>query len=526
MTIDYTQVKAWPFEEARKLLKRVGGKTPAKGYVLFETGYGPSGLPHLGTFCEVIRPLFVKQAFEAMSDIPTKLIMVSDDMDGLRKVPSNVPNQELLKENLKKPLTAVPDPFETDPSFGEHNNRRVREFLDSYNIEYEFYSASELYKSGKKNAALHAIMDNYDAVQNIMLPTLGDARRETYSPFLPRDPETDHMLEVSVKIDPAAKTITYTNELGNEHTTPVGDGNCKLQWKPDWATHWFTFDTDYEMAGKEHIHSIFVSDRIIRALGKEPPLHMVYELFLDEEGGKISKSKGNGVNIEDWQKYANQEALTLFIYNKPTTQKKLYLGIIPKMVDEYFDLRAKYHTLSPQEQLESPVWHIHSGNVPTSTLPFTYAMLLNLISTSPSIPTKEYVWGVIKRYRPDVTTEAYPDLDNLIEKGVNYFTDIVATTRSFLVPNAEQREWLQDLHDTIGGFAADMSPEDMQTEIYTVGKRYFDKSELRNWFKFIYNSLFGFDDGPRMGGFIQIYGIADTQELIQTAMKRAAAQAA
>jgi lysyl-tRNA synthetase, class I len=293
--------RAWPFEEARKLLARFNGKTPEKGYALFETGYGPSGLPHIGTFGEVVRTTMVRNAFRAMCDIPTRLFAFSDDMDGLRKVPDNIPNAELIRPHLGKPLTSVPDPFGTHESFGHHNNARLRAFLDSFGFEYEFQSATECYHSGRFDKTLLRVLDHYDAVINVILPTLGPERRATYSPFLPIDPGTGIVLQVPIVArDVKAGTVTYRDEAtGKLVEVPVTGGHCKLQWKADWAMRWVALEVDYEMAGKDLIDSVKLSSQICRVLGGRPPEGFNYELFLDEKGEKISKSKGNGMTVDE-----------------------------------------------------------------------------------------------------------------------------------------------------------------------------------------------------------------------------------
>ena len=523
--MDFNNTKAWPFIEAQKVLKRLKGKDPEKGYILFETGYGPSGLPHIGTFCENVRTVMVKQAFEKLCDIPTKLIMFSDDMDGMRKVAPNLPNQEMLKENLHRSLTSIPDPFGVDESFAHHNNRRLREFLDSFGVDYEFMSSTEKYKAGDMNKGLLAVLENYDAVMDIMTANIGEERRQTYSPFLPVCPETGHVLQVPViHTDVAKGTIVYRREDGEEIETSVTDGHCKLQWKPDWAMRWFVLGVDYEMCGKDLIDSVRVSSQVCRAIGGRAPENLIYEHFVDEEGAKISKSKGNGVSIEQWLSYSIQDTLGLYTYRQPTRQKKIFLSLIPQVTDEYAKLLKDYTEQTPEEQVMNPVWHLHAGNPPSpDILPISYNMLLNLVSTSAAAPTKEYVWGVIQKHLPEASAETHPVLDELVGGAIQYYNDLVLPTKNYRTPTEAERAALEDLATSLKELTGNEADEDIQTEIYTVGKRHYEKADLKNWFKTIYEVIFGFSQGPRMGGFTKIYGLNETISLIESSLERAAA---
>src|SRR5882672_8180193 len=375
---------AWPFEEARKIVARL--KKHPKDEVIFETGYGPSGLPHIGTFGEVARTTMVRHAFRVLTDdkIKTRLIAFSDDMDGLRKVPDNVPNKEMLTQHLGKPLTKVPDPFGTHPSFGEHNNARLRAFLDTFGFEYEFMSSTQCYKSGLFDATLLKVLERFDSVMNIMLPSLREERAQTYSPFLPIDPKSGIVLQVPVLSHDAKRgTITYEEpETQERFSVPVTGGRCKLQWKPDWAMRWVALGIDYEMAGKDLIDSVKLSGEICRALGAVPPEGFNYELFLDEKGQKISKSKGNGLTIDEWLRYASPESLSLFMYREPKSAKRLYFDVIPRNVDDYQQFLDGFPRQDPKQQLANPVWHIHAGHPPKSDMPVTFQMLLTLVSSS------------------------------------------------------------------------------------------------------------------------------------------------
>lgn len=506
--------KAWPFQEARAILKRIKNKCPEKGYVLFETGYGPSGLPHIGTFGEVARTTMVRQAFEVLSDIPTKLIAFSDDMDGLRKVPENVPEKEMLAKHLGKPLTEVPDPFGTHDSFGAHNNARLQVFLDEFGFDYEFKSSTETYKSGEFDETLLKILQNYDKVINVILPTLGEERRATYSPFLPVCPKTGIVLQVPVIAhDAAAGTITYKNEDGEEVTTPVTGGACKMQWKVDWAMRWVALDVDYEMSGKDLIDSVKLSSAITRILGANPPQSFTYELFLDDEGHKISKSIGNGISMEEWLRYAPPASLSQFMYQKPTQAKRLFFDVIPKNVDEYLQHVSKFPSQDIKTQLGNPAFHIHNGTPPVEDAHISYNILLNLASVV-NTEDKAVLWHFISRYVPEATPENAPTLDKLTEYAINYFQDFIKPHKLYRSPNDMERAALADLLETLGTVPAGAEAEEIQTEVYSVGKRH-EFEDLKAWFKCLYETLLGQSTGPRMGSFIALFGVEETKELIQ-----------
>lgn len=509
--------KAWPFEEARKVLARIGGKTPEKGYVLFETGYGPSGLPHIGTFGEVLRTTMVRRAFEMMSDVPTKLFAFSDDMDGLRKVPTNVPNKEMLTEYLNKPLTVVPDPFGTHESFGAHNNARLCAFLDDFGFDYEFKSSTDYYKSGKFDEALLSVLRNYDAIQKIMLPSLREERRQTYSPFLPVCTETGDVLQVpTLERNPEAGTIVYERGDGEQVEISVTGGNVKLQWKPDWGMRWAALGVDYEMSGKDLIDSVKLSSKIARALGSKPPETLTYELFLDEKGEKISKSKGNGLTMEDWLKYAPPESLALFMYVKPKTGKRLFFDVIPKNVDEYLQHCNKYDDLDDAAKLESPLWHIHNGVLPAERHPLSFSLLLNLAAVC-NTEDKQVLWGFISKYDADATPEANPMLDKLVGYAISYYTDFVKPHKSYQAAVGKDRAAMEDLLAMLKEMPVDASSSDIQTQVFEIGKKH-EYDNLRDWFKACYQILLGQEQGPRMGSFIALYGVRETCGLIEKAL--------
>ena len=514
---DFAQdAKAWPFAEARSLLKRLGDGVPEKGYALFETGYGPSGLPHIGTFAEVARTSMVRHAFQEMSDVPTRLFAFSDDMDGLRKVPDNVPNGEMLVEHLGKPLTAVPDPYGTHESFGAHNNARLRAFLDEFGFDYDFKSSTECYQSGEFDAVLMSVLERYDAVIDVILPTLGPERRATYSPFLPICAKTGRVLEVPVVgRDKGAGTIVYEYEGGGMIETPVTGGGCKLQWKVDWAMRWAALGVDYEMSGKDLIDSVRLSGKICRILGHPAPAGFTYELFLDENGEKISKSKGNGIAVEEWLRYAPAESLSLFMYQKPKTAKRLTFDTIPKSVDDYLQHLATYPGLDLPKRIEAPVWHIHQGSPPPGDAPVTFGVLLNLAGVC-NTEDRAVLWHFISRYQPAAKPDSSPILDRLVDHAITYYRDFVLPEKKYRPPTIEEKAALEDLAGALDALPGESSAEAIQSEVYEVGKRH-PFPDLKSWFKALYEILLGQSRGPRMGSFIAVYGLEETIALIHRA---------
>ncbi|MGI9394104.1 MAG: lysine--tRNA ligase [Boseongicola sp.] len=509
--------KAWPFEEARRLLKRYQNRPPEKGYVLFETGYGPSGLPHIGTFGEVSRTTMVRRAFEVISDIPTRLICFSDDMDGMRNVPDNVPNPEMLAEHLQKPLTRVPDPFGEFESFGHHNNAMLRRFLDTFGFEYEFYSAAEFYRSGRFDEILLRACERYDDLMDVMLKSLREERGQTYSIFLPISPTSGRVLYVPIRdVNPKDGTITFDDEDGTETTLPVTGGNVKFQWKPDFGARWAALGVDFEPYGKEHAPNTPIYSKICRILGGTPPEVFTYELFLDEEGGKISKSKGNGISIDEWLSYASTESLAYFMYQKPKTAKRLHFDVIPKAVDEYHQQLRAYVDQDEVSRLNNPVFHIHGQNVPVSNLVVPFAMLLNLASVS-GAEEKDTLWGFIRRYAPDASPATHPDLDAAAGYAVRYFNDFVRPERRFRAPTEVERTALEDLLGRLENWGDPLDAETLQTMVFDVGKVH-GFEPLRDWFKALYEVLLGASQGPRFGGFIALYGVEETAALLRKAL--------
>jgi len=509
--------RAWPFEEARKLLDRLDGKPPEKGYVLFETGYGPSGLPHIGTFGEVVRTTMVRRAFELLSDVPTRLFCFSDDMDGLRKVPDNVPNQELLRQHLGEPLTRIPDPFGEYESFGHHNNARLRGFLDSFGFEYEFQSSTDWYHSGRFDEALLGVLRRYDAIMEVMLPSLREERQQSYSPFLPISPKTGRVLQVPILAhDAEAGTIVFDDEDGTRTELPVTGGRCKLQWKPDWGMRWAALGVDYEMSGKDLIPSVQLASKICRILGARPPEGFNYELFLDEKGQKISKSKGNGLSVEEWLAYAPPESLSLFMYQKPRTAKRLYFDVIPRAVDDYLTYLEKFPGEEPAQRLENPAWHIHEGKPPAEVPPLTFSLLLNLVGTV-NADEPGVVWGYISRYAPGASAESEPLLDRLVGYAIAYYRDFVKPAKRYRGAGETERAALQDLLAALQALPDDADAETIQNEVYEVGKRH-PFPGLRDWFKACYEILLGQEQGPRLGSFFALYGLDNARALIARAL--------
>jgi lysyl-tRNA synthetase, class I len=512
--------KAWPYEEARKLVKRYPGGKPDGAPVLFETGYGPSGLPHIGTFQEVLRTTMVRHAYEEMTGgAPTRLVAFSDDMDGLRKVPDNVPNQAMLAEHLGKPLSRIPDPFGTHESFAAHNNAMLREFLDRFGFDYEFASSTDYYGSGKFDDKLRAVLRNYDAIMAVMLPTLRAERQATYSPVLPVSQKSGIVLQVPVEVvDADAGIIRFVDE-GETIEQSIFAGRAKLQWKPDWGMRWAALGVDYEMYGKDLIDSGVLGGKIAQVLGGRKPEGLIYELFLDARGEKISKSKGNGLSIEEWLTYGPDESLAFYIYREPKKAKSLHLGLIPRAVDDYWQFRANYPTQPIEQQLGNPVHHIHNGDVPAETLPVTFGLLLNLVGVMGEA-TKEQVWAYLGKYLPDATPQSHPELDRMIGYALAYARDFVAPTLQRRAPEGVEIAALERLDAELATLPADTSAEDIQNIVYEIGKTGgFDT--LRDWFKALYETLLGSEQGPRMGSFIALYGIANSRALIGDALAKA-----
>ncbi len=507
-------VSAWPFVEIRNLLKERKNLIKSKNKIIFQTGYGPSGLPHIGTFGEVARTTMMINALRHTNKIDAELITFSDDMDGLRKVPDNIPNDDVLKKNLGKPLTAIPDPFGKFGSYADHNNSMLKDFLKKFNFKFKFKSSTENYKNGTFNNSLKRVAEKYEDILNIILPTLRAERRKTYCPFLPLCPDTGKVLEIPMeKLEKKNGKIIFNNN-GKKIETSIYDGKCKLQWKVDWAMRWFTFDVDFEMYGKDLTESAILSSKICKILGKQPPSGFAYELFLDEKGEKISKSKGNGITIDEWLKYASPESLSLYMYQNPRRAKKLYSDVVPKAVDEYLSLIEKFPSQKEKDKLSNPVWHIHNGEPPNEKIVMPFSMLLNLVGSS-NADDKKILWKFINRFHKDVRPESFPILDNLTEYAIKFFKDKLKPKKIYKRPNENEKKALADLAAKIEKINENVNPEEIQTMVYSVGKENGYEKNLRDWFKLIYQVLFGDTDGPRMGFFISFFGIQETVKLIK-----------
>ena len=534
--------RAWPFEQARNLLDRLvrtrldgEARTDAAALVMdcraadaarahsalmrpvvFETGYGPSGLPHIGTFQEVARTTMVRSAFRALTDdaIPTRLICFSDDMDGLRKVPPGLPHQDWMEEDLDKPLTQVRDPFEEESSFGAYNNARLRRFLDGFGFDYEFKSSTQAYKAGEFDATLLTALARFDAIQAVMLPTLGPERRASYSPFLPLSPKTGRVLQVeTLGRDVEAGTIDFLDEDGERTTVPVTGGSAKMQWKPDWAMRWTALGVDYEMSGKDLIDSVKASSKICRALGGEPPEGFNYELFLDETGAKISKSKNNGLTMEDWLRYSTPESLQYYLFQSPKSAKKLSFDVIPKATDEYLQQVEAYARLEPAKQIDNPVWSVHGGHPPDHGSPISFSLLLNVVSAA-NAADKDVLWGFLGRYISGATPQTQPLLDTLAGYALNFYEDFVRPKKAFRLPVGAEREGMADLARRLRALSAETTDGELvQNEVFEAGKA-AGVEPLRAWFGALYECLLGQPQGPRFGSFAAIFGLERTAALI------------
>ncbi|GHC66472.1 lysine--tRNA ligase [Limoniibacter endophyticus] len=526
--------KAWPFAEARKIIERYK-KTGFPDVVIFETGYGPSGLPHIGTFGEVARTTMVRNAFRVLTEdkVATKLICFSDDLDGMRKIPENVPDRAALEEHLHKPLSSVPNPFGGEhKTFADHNNAMLRRFLDTFGFDYEFASATEYYKTGRFDDVLLRAAARYDDIMKVMLPTLGEERQATYSPFLPISPKSGRVLYVPMKkVDAGAGTVTFDDEDGTETTLHVTGGNVKLQWKPDFGMRWAAIGVDFEMFGKDHQTNASIYDRICEILGGRAPEHFVYELFLDEVGQKISKSKGNGLTIDEWLTYAPTESLGLYMFQRPRQAKKLYFDVIPKAVDEYYSFLAAYPKQDWKNRLGNPVWHLHDGNPPSLELPVSFALLLNLVSAS-NAQNKDVLWGFISRHAKGVNAESHPELDRLGDFAIRYFHDFVEPTKVFRAPDAQERVALESLSAALAALPEGSSSETIQNESLNVARsieRYQDHTKKSPeggpgvsvaFFQMLYQVLIGQERGPRFGSFAALYGVRETQKLIDATLAK------
>ncbi len=521
---NYNDLKSWPFIEAKKIIDLYGGlenfKKPNKEFIIFETGYGPSGLPHIGTFGEVVRTLMVQNAFEQLTKCNSKVITFSDDMDGLRKVPDNVPNQNMLNKYLGMPLTSIPDPFDKFESFGHHNNNKLKSFLDKFNFSYDFKSSTELYKKGFFDETIKLVMQNYESILSIILPTLREERKETYSPFLPICAKTNKVLQVKIEeYNIKDNSIIYKDPQNNKLIEKsVLSGECKLQWKVDWAMRWIALEVDYEMCGKDLTDSVKLGSMICKKLGNKPPINLIYEMFLDQNGEKISKSKGNGISIDEWLRYSTPESLSLFMFQRPKSAKKLHFDVIPKCNDEYLNFNKNFHEDKTYKKMDNPAWHIHFGKPPKIDSPITFNTLMNLVSVCNSVEPK-IIWSFINEYNPKLIPFNNEYINNQIKYAIEYYKDFILPKKNYKLLDEKNIKIFIDLKSTLKNLKADTKPEDIQTSIYEIGKKY-DFENLRNYFQLIYNVLLGQNEGPRLGSFIALYGINRTIILIDKAIKK------
>ena len=521
----HSELKSWPFKEAMQIIKRNGGLNnfviPDKGYILFETGYGPSGLPHIGTFGEVVRTSMIRNAFSSLINCPTKLITFSDDMDGLRKVPDNVPKKEMLTEFLGKPLTSIPDPFEKYESFGHHNNAKLRSFLDEFEFDYTFVSSTKKYKNGEFDNTIIEILENYEKILEIILPTLRKERKETYSPFLPISQTSGQVLQVKIdEYKPQNHSIVYTEPTNNSKVeVKVTGGNCKLQWKVDWAMRWMSLGVDYEMCGKDLTESVELATKVCKVNNKKAPINLIYEMFLDEKGEKISKSVGNGISVDQWLRYASPQSLSLYMFQKPKSAKKLFFDVIPKTVDEYIAHYNSFGELSENKKFDSPIWHIHAGSTKEFKTKVNFNSLINLVSIC-NTNDKSVIWGFVNKYDSNITAKNNPEFDKLIEYALNYYHDFVLPNKKYLKINSTNRKIFQDIIDLLKNDISNTSnAEDIQTLLYEIGKKHrFDN--LMEFFKLVYQVLLGQEKGPRLGSFIKLYGVKETINLIQKILEK------
>ena len=517
--------KAWPCQEAVRIQKHISKDKGTKDNpVIFETGYGPSGLPHIGTFGEVLRTTMVRKAFEQLTGLHTKLIAFSDDMDGLRKVPDNIPNAEMVAKHLNYPLSQIPDPFGEYESYAAHNNARLRAFLDQFGFEYEFASASQYYHSCKFDDALLRMLTCYDAILKTMLPTLGTERQKTYSPFLPICPETNHVLQVPIiAVDDKAGTILYQRDDGKEIETKVTAGHCKMQWKPDWAMRWYALGVDYEMFGKDLIDSASLATKICQILAKDtkqnPPVQYFYELFLDEEGKKISKSKGNGLSLEEWLHYAPQESLAYYMYQKPKTAKRLYFDIIPKAVDEYTRQIITLQQQEPEKKIENPTFHLYQKEYDIF-FPISFSLLLTLTTVCNSNDIS-VLWGFVIRYCPNINKTPNEKQKKILQYAINYYEDFIKPHKKVILAEGKNKEAIIALYHRFKNtdLRHNYDGEAWQKIVYDVGME-FQYDPLRDWFKILYQSLLGQNEGPRIGSLFALYGYEETLTLIESSINK------
>ncbi|MFH2218432.1 MAG: lysine--tRNA ligase [Pseudomonadota bacterium] len=513
--------KCWPFKEADKLRKRYT-ETPNIP-VRFETGFGPSGMPHIGTFAEVARTTWVRHAFEFLTRWPTQLIAFSDDMDGLRKVPLNLPQQEMLTENLGRPLCRIPDPFGECESYSAYMNNKLREFLDSYSFDYTFQSSHEAYTRGDFNDGLSVILQKVEDVKAIILPTMSEAKRANWSPFFPICENCGRINSTQVTgYDIENNAIDYSCEqeegevksCGHKGTASIFNGKVKVGWKIDWALRWYSYDIGYEMYGKDLIESARLSGKICRLMGKQPPTGLFYELFLDAKGRKISKSVGKGLTIDSWMSYAPLESLLFYIFQNPKQAKRLFWGIVPRSVDDYLSNLIQYRSMDPEDHPESTIWHLFNKGetVPSYNAAINFSLINNLISAV-GADDIDLILEYLKRY--DSSMEKYGTvIEDLVKKAMNYYRDFILPDKKYRTPTEKEKKMFNALRNELAEYDGDDENE-LQSLPFNV-VRAFDESP-KNFFKMFYEVLFGQERGPRFGTFVRLVGKEKALSLLDSA---------
>ena len=505
----------WPFIEAQRIIDRLGkiGKTS----VTAETGYGPSGLPHIGTFGEVARTSFVLQALKTLAPrIDSRIIAFSDDMDGLREVPRNLPNAEMLKEHLGKPLTSIPDPFGKEKSFAHYMNHRLREFLDSFGFEYTFASSTEQYASGVFDEGLRRVMAHYEPISELFKATIAEEKRAAWSPFFPVCENCGRVYSTRVTaLDRDNFTVSYACDAplsgkyaacGHIGTASILSGGCKLGWKVDWALRWYSLGIDYEMHGEDLLESARLSSKIVKIIGGEPPELFKYELFLDEKGKKISKKIGNGISIEQWLRFAPVDSLLYIMYMKPQQAKKMGLTILPEIVDQYLELVAGYDGAE-----DSPVPFItrlskggHADKLGSQKI-VTYSLIIELILAL-NHDDPRMVRDYLLKYQPDIAGNvAY--YESLIVNALAYYREVLLPGRTAESADHQLDAAIVVLRDELARRAAagtEPDADELQTAVFQVAK---DRDvKMKDWFRTLYRVFLGQSQGPRIGSFIALLG--------------------
>ncbi len=516
--------KEWPFVESRRILDRL--ERLGKSSVTAETGYGPSGLPHIGTFGEVARTSFVLQALATVAPkVESRIIAFSDDMDGLRDVPKNLPNGQMLTSHLGKPLTAIPDPFGQEKSFAHYMNHRLRDFLDSYGFRYQFASSTESYASGVFDEGLRRIMGNYDAIRDLFTATIAEEKRAAWSPFFPICESCGRVYSTRVtELDTKGFRVAYAcdaplagkyGSCGHTGSTSVLGGTCKVGWKVDWALRWFSLGIDYEMHGEDLLDSARLSSKIVKILGGEPPELFKYELFLDEKGKKISKKIGNGISLEQWLRFAPVDSLLYIMYVKPQQAKKMGLPILPEILDQYLELVAEYDGAedSPVPFISRLSHGAHAGKLEGQKT-ITYSLILELILAL-NQDDPRIVRDYLLKYQPAIAGNvAY--YEELIKDALAYYREVLLPSRKAEPADHLMDDTLRALRDELARLeAAGTAPDAdaLQTMAFQLAK---DRDvKMKDWFRALYRVFLGQSQGPRIGSFIALLGYKDCIERLE-----------